>query len=114
LASPSSSSTSMVLTSKLIVVVSADIVDLVCFRFFAFATWVAPWEAGIFPAVCRVRRDVATLDVAVRDVAGAVVTPHRRVGDVLIDGVSRHCLHVRHVANLVAALVLITSGAGHQ
>jgi hypothetical protein len=106
----------MVSTSKLIVVVSADTADLVyfLFRFFTSAAWVTPWEAGIFPAVCRVRRDVATLDVALRDVAGAVVTPHRRVGDILIDGGSRHCLHVRHVADLVAVLVLITSGAGHQ
>jgi hypothetical protein len=50
--SPSSSSTSMVLTSELIVVVSADTADLVRFPFLFFTS--ATWEAGIFPAVCRV------------------------------------------------------------
>jgi hypothetical protein len=55
------------------VVVSADTVDLVCFPllFFASAIWVAAWEAGIFPAVCRVRRGAATLDGVLRDMAGA-------------------------------------------
>jgi hypothetical protein len=32
----------------------------------------------------------------------------RRVGDVLVDGVSRRCLHVRHITDLVAVLVLVT------
>jgi hypothetical protein len=60
-------------TSELFVVVSADTADLVCFPllFFAFAIWVAPWEAGIFAAGCHVHRGVATLDGALRDVAGA-------------------------------------------
>jgi hypothetical protein len=31
----------------------------------------SPLEAGIFPAVFRVRRNAATLDGALRDVAGA-------------------------------------------
>jgi hypothetical protein len=55
------------------VVVSADTADLVCFPFlfFASAIWVAAWEVGIFPAVCRVRRSVATQDGALRDVVGA-------------------------------------------
>jgi hypothetical protein len=71
--SPSSSSTSMVLTSELFVVVSTYTVDLVCFPllFFASATWAAAWEAGIFPVICRVRRGAATLDGPLRDVAGA-------------------------------------------
>jgi hypothetical protein len=29
---------------------------------FTSATWVATTEAGIFPAVCRMRRGAATLD----------------------------------------------------
>jgi hypothetical protein len=47
----------MVSTSELVVVVSADTADLVRFPllFFTSAIWVAAWEAGIFPAVCRVR-----------------------------------------------------------
>jgi hypothetical protein len=55
------------------VVVFVDTVDLVRFPllFFASAIWVAAWEAGIFPVVCRVRRGAATLDGALRDVAGA-------------------------------------------
>jgi ABC-type uncharacterized transport system permease subunit len=54
----------MVSTSKLVVVVSADTTDLVRFPllFFASAILGAAWEAGIFPAVCRVRCGVATLD----------------------------------------------------
>jgi hypothetical protein len=39
--------------------------------FFASTSWVAAWEAGIFPTVCRMRRAAATLDGALRDVAGA-------------------------------------------
>jgi hypothetical protein len=65
----------MVSTSELIVVVSTDTVDLVCFLFFLFfftsAAWVAAREAEIFPVVCRVRRGVKTLDGALRDMAGA-------------------------------------------
>jgi hypothetical protein len=63
----------MVSTSELYMVVSADNTDLVHFPllFFASTTWVAAWEAVIFPAVCRVRRGVATLDGPLRDVAGA-------------------------------------------
>jgi hypothetical protein len=59
----------MVLMLELHVVVSADTADIVRFPllFFACATWVAAWEAGIFPAVCRVRRGAATLDGALRD-----------------------------------------------
>jgi hypothetical protein len=55
------------------VVVFVDTVDLVRFPllFFASAIWVAAWEAGILPVVCRVRRGAATLDGALRDVAGA-------------------------------------------
>jgi hypothetical protein len=55
------------------VAVSADNVDLIRFPllFFAFAIWVAALEAGIFPVVCRVRRGAATLDGALRDMAGA-------------------------------------------
>jgi hypothetical protein len=64
--------------SELIVVVSADTADLVRFPllFFAFAMWVAVWEAGILPAVCRVRRGAATFDGALRDVAGASSSLH--------------------------------------
>jgi hypothetical protein len=60
-------------TSELFVVVSADNADLVRFPlfFFASAIWVVAWEAGIFLAVCRVRRTAATLDGAKCDVAGA-------------------------------------------
>jgi hypothetical protein len=56
----------MVLMSELFEVVSADTVDLVCFPllFFTSTSWVAAWEAGIFPAVFRVRRAAATLDGA--------------------------------------------------
>jgi hypothetical protein len=56
-----------------VVVVSVDTVDLVRFPllFFASAIWVVAWEAGIFPAICRVRRGAATLDGALRDVSGA-------------------------------------------
>jgi hypothetical protein len=39
--------------------------------FFASAIWVAACEAEIFPAVCNVHRGAATLDGALRDVAGA-------------------------------------------
>jgi hypothetical protein len=62
---------SMVSTSELIVVVSADTANLVrfLFLFFASTAWVAAWEADIFPAVCRVRRGAMTLDGALRDVA---------------------------------------------
>jgi hypothetical protein len=51
---PSSPSTSKVSTSELFVVVSSDSADLVHFPllFSASVTWVAAWEAGIFPAVC--------------------------------------------------------------
>jgi hypothetical protein len=54
-------------------VVSTDTADLVRFPllFFASAIWVAAWEAGIFPVVCRVRRGAMTLDRALHDVAGA-------------------------------------------
>jgi hypothetical protein len=64
---------SMVLMSELMLAVSADTADLVRFPllFFASVTWVATWEAGIFPAVCRVRHDAATLDGALRDAAEA-------------------------------------------
>jgi hypothetical protein len=63
----------MVSTSELTVVMFADTADLVRFLylFFASAAWVVAWEAGIFPVVCRVRRDTATLDGILRDVAGA-------------------------------------------
>jgi hypothetical protein len=63
----------MVLTSKLIVVVSTDNADLVRFLFLFFASvpWVAAWEADIFPAVYRIHHDAATLDGALRDVVGA-------------------------------------------
>jgi hypothetical protein len=59
--------------SELTVVVSVDTADLVRFPllFFASAIWVAAWEVGIFSDVCRVRRSAATLDGALRDVAGA-------------------------------------------
>jgi hypothetical protein len=63
----------MVSTSELIVVVSVDTADLVRFPllFFASAIWVAALEAGIFPAVYRVRRGAATLDGALRDTGEA-------------------------------------------
>jgi hypothetical protein len=63
----------MVSTSELFEVVSPDTTDLVRFPllFFASASWVAAWEAGIFPVVYRVRRAAATLDGAPRDMAGA-------------------------------------------
>jgi hypothetical protein len=62
----------MVSTSELIMVVSADTANMVRFPllFSASAIWAATWEAGILHAVCRVRRDAATLDGALRDVAG--------------------------------------------
>jgi hypothetical protein len=55
--SPSSPSTSMVSTLELVVVVSTDTADLVRFPllFFTYVIRVAAWEAGIFPAVCRMR-----------------------------------------------------------
>jgi hypothetical protein len=62
----------MVSMSELIVVVSADTVDLVRFLFFfTSAAWDAAREAEILPAVCRVRRGATTLDSALHDVAGA-------------------------------------------
>jgi hypothetical protein len=62
----------MVSTSELIMVVSTDTADLVRFLFFfVSAAWVAAREAEIFPAVCRVRRGVATMDGALRDMVGA-------------------------------------------
>jgi hypothetical protein len=63
----------MVSTSELFEVVSADIADLVRFPllFFTSTSWVAALEAGIFPAVCHVHCAAATLDGALRDVAGA-------------------------------------------
>jgi hypothetical protein len=63
----------MVSMSEVIVVVSVDTADLVRFPllFLDSTIWVVAWEAGIFPAVCRVRRTTATLDGALRDVAGA-------------------------------------------
>jgi hypothetical protein len=63
----------MVSMSELFEVVSADTADLVCFPllFFASASCVTAWEAGIFPGVCRVCRAAATQDGAMRDVAGA-------------------------------------------
>jgi hypothetical protein len=63
----------MVSMSELFEVVFADTADLVHFPllFFTSASWVAAWEVEIFPAVCRVRHAVVTLDVALRDVAGA-------------------------------------------
>jgi hypothetical protein len=63
----------MVSTLEMIVVLSANTADLVhfLFLFFTFAAWVAVWEAGIFPAVCCVRRGAATLDGTLQDVAGA-------------------------------------------
>jgi hypothetical protein len=70
--SPSSSATLIASTSKLIVVVSADTADQS-----APPSSSPPrsgpraWEEGILPAVCHVRRDAATLDGALRDVAGA-------------------------------------------
>jgi hypothetical protein len=59
--------------SELFEVVSADTADLVRFPllFFTSASWVTAWEAGIFPAVCRVRCAAATLDGALRDVEEA-------------------------------------------
>jgi hypothetical protein len=66
----------MVSTPELTMVVSTNIVDLVCFRFFFFASavWVAAVvavarEADIFPITRRVRRSAATLNGALRDVA---------------------------------------------
>jgi hypothetical protein len=35
------------------------------------------------------------------------VTPHRRVGDILVDGRRWRRLHVRHVADLVVVLILV-------
>jgi hypothetical protein len=64
---------SIVSTLELTMVVSADTMDLVHFPllFFTSTIWVVAWEAGILPAVCRVRRAATTLDGALRDVAGA-------------------------------------------
>jgi hypothetical protein len=63
----------MVWTSELLVVVSADTTDLVCFPllFFTSATCAAVREVGIFPAVYRVRCGAMTLDGPLRDAAGA-------------------------------------------
>jgi hypothetical protein len=63
----------MVSMSEQIVVVSIDTTDLVRFPllFFTSAIWVAAWEAGIFPAVCRVRGGAVTLDGAPRDAGEA-------------------------------------------
>jgi hypothetical protein len=68
----------MVLTPELTVVISTDTVNHVQFGFFLFASavWVAvivveAREADIFPVVCRVCRGAATLDGALRDMAGA-------------------------------------------
>jgi hypothetical protein len=63
----------MVSVSEVIVVVSADTADQVrfLFLFFPYEAWVTAWEAGIFPAVCHVRRGAVTLDGALRDVAEA-------------------------------------------
>jgi hypothetical protein len=63
----------MVSTSELFVVVSTDTTDLVRFPILLFASvpWVAAWEVGIFPAVCRVRCGAVTLDGPLRDVVGA-------------------------------------------
>jgi hypothetical protein len=65
--------TVMVSVSEVIVVVYADTADQVrfLFLFFPYEAWVTAWEAGIFPAVCRVRRGAVTLDGALRDVAEA-------------------------------------------
>jgi hypothetical protein len=108
LTSPSPSSMSIVSTSELIMVVSANIADLFhfLFLFFASAASVAPWEAGIFPMPRTPWRD----DLGWRPTrhgTGLVVAPHRRVRDVLVDGRRRHRLHVRCVADLVTALVLV-------
>jgi ABC-type uncharacterized transport system permease subunit len=68
------------------VVVSTDTVDLVRFFFFFFfffffssTVWVAEMEAAAreadtLPAVCRIRRGAATLDGALHDVAGALLS----------------------------------------
>jgi hypothetical protein len=63
--SPSSSSMSMVSMSELAVMVSADTADLVRFPllFFTSAIWVAAWEVGILPTVCRVRHGNSDQDV---------------------------------------------------
>jgi hypothetical protein len=63
----------MVSTSELFEVVSVNTTDLVRFPllFFASASWVAAWEAVIFPVVCRVRHATATLDGGLCDMAGA-------------------------------------------
>jgi hypothetical protein len=59
--------------SELAVVVSADTADMVHFPllFFASAIWVVAWEAGILLGICLVHHSAATLDGALRDVAGA-------------------------------------------
>jgi hypothetical protein len=54
--------------SEPFVVVSADTVDLVPFPLLFFVS--ATWEVGIFPAACRERRGVATLEGLLRDVVG--------------------------------------------
>jgi hypothetical protein len=65
----------MVSMSELFMVVFADTADLVRFPLlFTFASWVMAWEAGIFPTVYRVRRASATLDGALCDVAGALLS----------------------------------------
>jgi hypothetical protein len=98
----------MALTLELILVVFANTVDLVRFLFFfTSATWAAAWEVAIFPAVYRVHRGAATLDRALCDAAGALPSLPTIDRDVLVNGKRWRHLHVRHVANLVAALVLV-------
>jgi hypothetical protein len=109
----------MVSTPELTVVVSTDTVDLVCFRFFFFASavWVAAivataQEAGTFTVACRICRDNDLGRCPMRCGRSLIVTPHHRVGDVFIDGRWWCCLYVRSVADLVVALVLVVQRCG--
>jgi hypothetical protein len=104
----------MVSTSELTVVVPTDTVDLVCFLllFFSSSVWVATMEAATRKA------DTFQLSVAYDATRrpwtapyatwrSLVVTPHRRVGDVLVDGRRRCFLYIRSVADLVTAPILV-------
>jgi hypothetical protein len=123
LALSSSSSMLMVSTLELTMAMSTDTVGPVLFRFYFLAStvWVAvivaaAREAGILPVACRVHHsaDLVTLGGALLVAGASSSHPHRRIGDVLLAGRLRGCLHVRHNTNLVAALFFVVQWSGAQ
>jgi hypothetical protein len=121
LALSSSSLTSMVSMLELTVVVSTDNICPILFHFFflASAVWVAAIvaaarEAGILPRrLPRVpRRECGDLGQHPPCGGSVVITPHRRIGDVLLDGRLRGRLHVRRITDLVTVLLLIAQWCG--